>query len=173
MEKGIKWLFAALAVFAIGIIVGCSVGIKISPKLLYDYFSELSKGEIKPFTASALINASVWWAVLFLSAFFRFGTVTASLTAAARGFVDGFSVTAILRIFGIKGILMSFLGSFGAMCTVLMAGIVMRFLDGKGNNIGGFVLRSTILLAIALVTAILASLLSSVACKMLLGSMNF
>lgn len=173
MEKGTKWLLVSLAVFTLGIIIGCSVGVNTAPELLYNYFKELSGGEISPLTAAAVTSAAVWWLSLFLSAFFRFGTVSASLTVGAKGFVDGFSVTAIFRILGFRGIGMCFFDCLGAPCTVLMAAMVMWFLSERESSTARFLLKSVIMLIISLAAAALASLISGAVCKALLEGMEF
>ncbi len=173
MEKGTKWCLISLAVFALGIIIGCTVGVNAEPELLYNYFKGLSEGEIKPLTAAALTGATVWWLSLFLSAFFRFGTLTSSLIVGAKGFVDGFSVTAIFMILGFKGIGMCFFDCLGAPCTVLMAAMVMWFLSERENSTARFLLKSVILLIISLAAAAIASLISGAVCKALLGSIEF
>lgn len=173
MEKGTRWLFISLAVFIFGIVAGCSLGVNTAPELLYNYFSSLAAGEISPRTAAALTGAAVWWLALFLSAFFRFGIVTASLTVGTKGFIDGFAVTAILRILGFRGIGMCFIDCLGAPCTVIMAAMVMWFLNGGESSVARFLLKCIIILLISLAAAALASVISGAVCKALLAGMNF
>ena len=173
MEKGTKWLFISLGVFTFGIVAGCSLGVKTAPEPLYNYFKSLASGEISARTLAAVTSAGVWWLALFLSAFFRFGTVASSLTVAAKGFVDGFSVTAIFRILGFRGTGMCFFDCFGAPCTLLMAAMVMNFLCDSDESTSRFLIKSIILLVISLVAAALTSLVSGVITRAILTGMEF
>lgn len=173
MEKGTKWLLLSLGVFTAGVIIGCVAGVNTEPALLYNYFRELSEGEISPLVIPAVTSAALWWLVLLLSAFFRFGTVTASLTAGAKGFIDGFSVTAILRILGFRGIGMCFFDCLGAPCVLLMAALVMWFLSERESSVARFLAKSIIMLIISLAAAALASVISGAVCSALLEGMEF
>ncbi len=157
MNKGTKWLIAVLAVFALGITAGGFFAIKTKPDLLSDYFAGLSGGEISIRTVGAVLSALAVWTVLFFSAFFKFGAVTTALTVVARGFVDGYSITAILRILSFKGLPLCFFDILGVPLAVLMAANVMCVLTSEEKNGTAFVVRSMILLVSMLFAAAVSS----------------
>ncbi len=173
MNKGTKWLIAALAVFAVGITAGGFFAIKAEPTLLSSYFAELSGGEISIRTFEAALSALAVWTVLFFSAFFKFGAVTTALTIVYRGFVDGYSVTAILRILGIKGLPLCFFDILGVPLALLMAANVMCVLTDNEKSGGAYVVRSIILLAASLLAAVLSSFPAGWIMPKILANFNF
>lgn len=160
MSRVIRWLAAGLAVFATGVTVGGFSAVRTGSELLYDYFSGFSGGEISILTGTAVISALLMWSVLFFSAFFKFGGVTVAATIAMRGFVDGFSVTAILRILGIKGIGMCFLDVLGAPVVLLMSAAVMCALTSQKNSMAAYLAVSGMCLLLILGAAMLSAAMS-------------
>lgn len=162
MSRIARWLAATSVVFALGVAVGCFSAVKTDPELLYNYFAELSGGEISILTGTAAVSALVVWSVLFFSAFFKFGAVTVALTVGARGFTDGFAVTAILRILGFKAIGMCFSDVIGAPIVLAMAAVVMCSLNSEKYNMTAYLAVSGICLLLFLAAALLSSALSGV-----------
>lgn len=160
MSKMARWLAAATAVFAVSVAVGCFSAVKTDPELLYDYFAELSGGEISIMTGTAAISALIMWAVLFFSAFFKFGAVTVSLAVGTRGFIDGFAVTAILRILGFKAVGMCFSDIIGAPIALVMSAAVICALNSEEYNMAAYLAVSGICLLLFLASALISSALS-------------
>lgn len=173
MSRVIKWLIAAQAVFAAGVTIGGFSAVRTAPELLYDYFAGLSSGEISILTGTAVISALVMWSVLFFSAFFKFGGVTVAAVVAMRGFVDGFSVTAILRILGFGGIGMCFLDILGAPMIILMSAAVMCSLTSGKNSMTAYLAVSGLCLLLILGATLLSSALAGTLVKSVMEGINF
>lgn len=166
MNCGYKWIAVTGAVFAVGIAAGGFAAVRISPEILYEYFSGFSGSKINAHIGSAVLNSLLLWAVLFFSAFFRFGAVSTVLAVGAKGFTDGYAVTAILRILGIKGIALCFFDIFGAPLTLLMAAYTMYALDDTARAGAKYLAVSC--LALAAMTAFAA--LGAVAAEAFAGA---
>lgn len=160
MSKVIRWLAASLAIFAAGVAVGGFSAVRTEPELLYNYFQGLSGGEISIMTSEAALSALAMWLVLFFSAFFKFGGITVAVPVAMRGFVDGFSVTAILRILGFKGIGMCFLDILGAPVLLLMSATVMCYLSSEEKNTAPYLAVSGMCLVLIVGAALLSAAIS-------------
>ncbi len=173
MTRGIKWLAAALAVFAAGVTAGGFSAVGTAPELLYDYFAGLSGGEISILTGTAVVSALVMWSVLFFSAFFKFGAATVALAVGTRGFIDGYSVTAILRILGIKGIGLCFLDILGAPLVLVMSATVMCALTSEKNSMAAYLAVSGLCLILSAAVAALSSALSGAAVGAVIGGITF
>ncbi|MBS7298528.1 MAG: hypothetical protein KIG65_05545 [Eubacteriales bacterium] len=161
MSRITKWLIAALVVFAAGVTVGSFSAVSTEPKLLYDYFAGLAGGEIRILTSSAVISALTVWTVLFFSAFFKFGAITTAIAVGMRGFTDGYSVTAILRILGTKGVGMCFLDILGVPLVLIMAATVMCVLSAEKKNLTSYLAVSGLCLLLLLGASLLTSAVSS------------
>ncbi len=173
MSKGIKWIIVVLAIFAVGVTVGAIFSVKTEPQLLYDYFKELSGGEIGIRTKGAVLSALAVWLVLFFSAFFKFGIATTALTMAFRGFVDGYSITAILRILSFRGLPLCAFDIPRVPIEVLMAVNVMLFLTRDEKEGAGYVIRSLILLFLMLLAAVLSALFAKLVLAKVLAGFDF
>ena len=173
MNTGTKWLIAVLAVFAVGITAGAFAAVRTEPTLLYDYFAGLSGGEISIRTVGAALSALAMWSVLFFSAFFKFGAVTTALTVGARGFVDGYCISAVLRILSIKGLPLCFLDILGVPLLLLMAANVMCALTAEKPRTSVYLARSIILLAAALAAAALSAVLAGWVMSAVLSDITF
>lgn len=172
MSRGLKWLTAAAAVFAAGVAAGSFAAVKTAPESLYNYFAGLSGGGISIRTGTAVITALAVWSVLFFSAFFKFGTVTTALAVGARGFVDGYSVTSILRILGFRGLGLCFFDILGAPCVIAMAASVMCALLSEKSGGAPYLARSGLLLLIMIAAAAAASAISGAVTGAVLGGMT-
>lgn len=153
MNRGYRWLAAAGVIFVLGVAAGGFAAARTAPETLYEYFAGFSGGEINIRTGTAVLDALVLWAVLFFSAFFRFGAVSSALAVGAKGFTDGYAVTAILRILGIKGIGLCFFDIFGAPLTLLMAAYTLCALTDSAQAGAKYLARSGLLLALMVIFA--------------------
>lgn len=147
-----KCLLFALAVFALGVAAGAAAAAGTDPAAFSEYFGALEQNAAAVGAGVAAANAAVVWAVLFFSAFFKFGAVTASLAGCMRGFVDGYAVTAILRTLGMRGIGMCFADCIGAPLAVLMCALCIEKL-ASGEMCGRLYLAKSVLLLSGLVLA--------------------
>ncbi len=173
MNKGLKWLIATMAVFAIATAIGAFCSIKCSAGVLYDYFKGLSGGEISIRIGWAVQNALTVWSVLFFSAFFKFGIVTSSLTIAYRGFVDGYAVASILRILGFRGLGLCFLDILGIPILIFMATNVLFCLTDSEMCQKGYIIRSVLLLVLLIFSTALSAFLADKIINWVLSGFEF
>lgn len=173
MSRGYKWMIIAGTVFAAGLCAGAFAAVKTPPETLYDYFSELGGGDIKISTAPAVLNALLVWAVLFFSAFFRFGAVTTALAVGVRGFTDGYAVTSILRIMGAHGLWLCFFDILGAPVIILMAASVMCALTCPGESGARYLARSGLFLLLLVLETALCSVAAGAVAKAVLPQVSF
>ncbi len=160
MNRAIKWSVTILAIFAVGVTLGAIFSARTNPALLYDYFERLSGSEISIGAMEAVLSALVTWSILFFSAFFKFGSITTSLTVVVGGFVDGYSITSILRILGTRGLPMCFFDILNVPVMLLLAANTMHCLTTVDRAGKAFVIRSVILLAALLLAELLSAWLS-------------
>lgn len=172
MTKAKKWLTAAAVFFAAGIAAGSLAAIKTSPDTLYGYFQGLAAGGISTRTGTAVCDALILWAVLFFSAFFRFGAVTAAAAVGAKGFTDGYAVAAIMRILGIKGIGLCFFDILGAPLALLMAALAMCRLTDEKSSAAPYLAGGGILLVMMCLAAALGSVAALAVSKSVLSALS-
>lgn len=160
-----KCLLFALAVFALGVAAGAAAAAGTDPAAFSEYFGALKANAAAVGVGAAAANALAVWAVLFFSAFFKFGAVTASLAGCTRGFVDGYAVTAILRTLGARGVGMCFLDCIGAPMAVLMCALCIEKL--AAGEMGGrrYAAKSVLLLAGLLFSAALGGGAAAFLCR--------
>jgi len=160
MDKGIKRLIIITGIFAFGVLAGAIYSIKTNPEILYGYFKGLSGGEISINWGTKIITSAFMWAMMFFSAFFKFGLTTNALLVGARGFIDGFSICSILRILGFRGIGLCFFGIFTAPIIIVMAGFSVSYLKSERKMTGEYMIKSVIALLVLLVFSYISALLS-------------
>ena len=150
--------------YAAGVTAGGFAACKTLAATIYEYFSGLSGGALSPMTGTAALNAVIVWAVLFFSAFFRFGTVTSMVTVLTKGFINGFAVTAIFRIYGICGLALAFRDTLCLPLFIYMAAMsVYELSEARGGT--HFVARSILIMLFMVITSVLGCVLSSLAAK--------
>ena len=160
MDKGIKRLIIITGIFGAGVIFGALYATKTSPEILFGYFKGLSGGEISINWGTKMITSAFMWAMLFFSAFFRFGITTNALLVGARGFIDGFSICSILRILGFRGIGLCFFGIFTAPIIILMSGFSVSYLKSERKMTGEYLIKSAISLFCLLIFSYLSATIS-------------
>lgn len=172
MTKGKKWLILAAVFFAVCLAAGSFAAVKTAPQTLYSYFENLATGEISIRTGTAVCDALILWAVLFFSAFFRFGGVTCAAALGVKGFTDGYAVAAILRILGIRGMAMCFFDILGAPLAVVMAALAMCQLflpQAEGRH---YLAAGGVLLALMSLSALVGAALARVMIGTALGGIQ-
>ncbi len=107
--KRVSWIIISV-LFLTGFIIGAFyLALSEEDKELYLYLSGFFEGQggvdnqMSVFKASLLDNLKLSL-ILLISGFFRIGAVTPLGCAAVKGFVNGFSVSAFVRYYGIKGL---------------------------------------------------------------------
>ena len=153
-------LIITIFIFTAGIVFGSLFAVKTPQDRLYSYFAELAKGYAPyPIKYGVLVALAVWL-LLFFSAYFKFGTLSAGSIILARGFFDGFCITAILSVLGIRGVGLFLLDFFDSCCCILMVCAVFSALKDSEYSGGKFLAQRLILLPAMLVCATLDGLLA-------------
>ncbi|MDO4618584.1 MAG: hypothetical protein Q4B31_03565 [Clostridia bacterium] len=147
-------------IFAIGIALGALYATRSRPEVLYDYFADMPGGDISIKIGTVILGAVVVWAMLFFSAFFKFGVQSASLFVGLRGFLDGFAVLSILRILGFRGLGLCFFDVFTAPLLILMAFFAIGYLKNDIKSGGEYLIKSVIALALIIVFSYLSAIVS-------------
>lgn len=153
--------------YAAGVTAGGFAACKTLAATIYEYFSGLSGGALSPMTGTAALNAVIVWAVLFFSAFFRFGTITAMLTVLTKGFINGYAITAILRIYGFHGLTLAFRDVFYLPLFIYMAASSVYELSDTGAGTR-FTTRSILILILMVIASVSGAVLSSLTAKQFL-----
>lgn len=161
-----KCLLLALSVFALGVAAGSRAAVGTDPAAFSEYFAALANNGAGIKIGAVAANSLVVWLVLFFSAFFRFGAVTASLAVASRGFVDGFAVTAILRTAGAGAVGLCFFDCLGAPLTLVMCAMCMHALADTAPAGRGYLLRSVLVLLLMLLCALAGGYVSQALLKL-------
>lgn len=171
MKRKQMYIILAVAVFAAGVVIGGFCSISTKPDVIYEYFAGHRGGSLGMMTGTAAHNAVFVWAVLFFSAFFRFGIPVSMLAVFAKGFTNGFAITAILRFYGMYGLFMSLQDILYVPLVVYFAAAVCAESPSEGEK-KGFVLFSLLILLLMLATASLGSVMSYIAGKYLFPALE-
>lgn len=170
MTRGKKWIMAAAVLFALGVAAGSLAAVKTQPETLYEYFRALAGGEISSHTGTAVCDTLILWAVLFFSAFFRFGAVSCASAVAVKGFTDGYAVAAIFRILGVRGLGMCFFDILGAPLAIVMAAMAMCRLTSEERKNNVYLAAAGLLLVLMCASAAASSLAAIAIAKSVLAA---
>lgn len=149
-----KCMLLALSVFVLGVAAGSRAAVGTNPAAFSEYFAALAQNGAGIKIGAVAANSLAVWLVLFFSAFFKFGAVTASLAVGARGFVDGYAVTAILRTAGFRAAGLCFFDCLGAPLVLVMCAMCMHALADSAPAGRGYLLRSVSVLLLMLLCAV-------------------
>ncbi len=161
------YITAATLLFAAGISVGGFCLVRTPPEILYEYFSGHRGGLLGPMAGTAALNAVFVWAVLFFSAFFKFGKLTAMLTVFIKGFTNGYAITAALEIFGKYGLCISLQDLFYVPLIIYLASSVCDELSDTAAKTG-FTPKALIILLLMELSSVFGSCVTHLAGKYIL-----
>lgn len=171
MKREKLYITVATILFASGISVGGFCLVRTSPEILYEYFTGHRGGLLGPMAGTAALNAVFVWTVLFFSAFFRFGKLTAMLTVFIKGFTNGYAITAAFKIYAKYGLFISLQDIFYVPLIIYLASIACNELSDTTPKTG-FTRKALIILLLMGLSSVFGSCVTCLAGKYILPTLE-